>query len=195
MSNFVYILFKQDPSAAVLGGVMNVSKDYELLKDVSRQDGFSTDAFFDMLPDYGLQLRDFMNNGSDLVVVSERVKDFCAEQEDIQDVEFLPVAIVDYKGHSVETPYFIMHLLGFQEAIDEEQSEGDRWASDPESFSRVYELVLNESRIAEDKAIFRLQRYPYPVIVRRDLAERIEAAELTGISFKEIADFDPFAIL
>lgn len=195
MESLQFVTIEKEPTAAVLDAVRNVPRPYRLDDDQPIGEDFPAKAYFPMLPGYGLELKDFVNNQSDVLVVSGRVADFLAAQADVTNVEALPTTILDHKGREVEEPYFIAHLLNHQDCLDEEASEATVWASGDGAIRSVERLVLKEDCLDPEVSIFRLRRYPYPVLVRRDLAERIEAAGFTGVVFKDIADFDHFAIL
>jgi hypothetical protein len=192
MSNYLYVSVPNDPSAARLGPVVNMPKEYQLEEDVSLEGELPLDVHFNMMDGYGLQLRDVLNCESNALVISEAVKNFLDGREDVGNAETPRVNIVDHEGKVLDEPYYLLHLRRHQDCIDEEQTEVERWAVDPESFQFVYDLTLNESRIDPDVTLFRLKRYPYPIIIRRDLAERIDATDLTGLTFREIEEYDHF---
>lgn len=177
--------------AAVLTLLQEVEDDFELLKGISRADNFPSDAYFQFSPDFprDLLLEDFIKNENKVLVASQRAREVI-ESHAAKNNEFLPVTIVDHKGREVPEPYFIVHQIVLQPCIDEGASEFEENAIDPERIYYMDRLVLDESRVDPEVALFRMARFAKVPVFRRDLAERIQAAALTGIVFEEIAGWE-----
>ena len=56
-------------------------------------------------------------------------------------------------------------------------------------FSGVARLAIDETRVAADRAVFRVNAYDTLVIVRKDLADALSAAGFSGIGFRDLVDF------
>ncbi|MEM1043027.1 MAG: DUF1629 domain-containing protein [Bacteroidota bacterium] len=195
MEDLYYITIQKEPTAAVLDALVNIPRPYRLSKDLSLAAEFPEDTYFPMLPNYGMELRDFVNNQSGALVISERVRTFLEIQEDLSNVEFLPVAVLDHKGRPVDEQFYVAHILEHQNCLDGEASGGEVWPFKPDVFASVERLVLKEGCLDPGVILFRLDRYPYPVLVRQSLAERIKAQGFTGIEFNELDGFRHIAIL
>ncbi len=187
-----YVLLSYDPGrgATRLNALQGVEDDYELLRGISRAQGFPGDAYFKMHPAFPdkLLLEDVVRNINKVLVVSERLRGFLEEKAG-RNNEFLPVTIVNHKGRKEKEPYFIAHQVGLQDCIDLDQSEYERNDIDPNIFASLDKLVLDEKRIDPEVSLFRMAGYPFVPVFRRDLAEAITAQGFTGIGFQEIADW------
>lgn len=195
MEDLYYITIQKEPTAAVLDAVSNFPRPYRLSKDGSLAQDFPKNVQLSMLPNYGMELRDFVNSQSDVLVISERVKEFLEAQDDVENVEMLPVAVLDHKGRVVDEPFYIAHLLNHQDCLNGEASGGEVWPFKPDVFASVERLILKEDCLDPGVALFRLNRYPYPVLVRQSLADRIVAEGFTGITLNELGDFKHLATL
>ena len=116
------------------------------------------------------------------VVVSARVQAFL-EAARVPDVEFLPLTILDHAGAVASRDYVIVNPTTVVECLDDDASESDR--RDDGTVSGVEQLVLRDDALPTSHPVFRLARWPGRIIIRRDLAEAMQAAGLTGLGFFE----------
>jgi len=188
--NYVYGEVEYGARSCVLGPLQDVDDDYELLRGISRINGFPEDAYFRMSENFprNLQLVDVLVNGNMLLVISERLKEFLRE-ENLKNNEFIPVRIFNHKGRETKEHYYILHQTELQDCIDLSKSQVKINNINPEFISRVMNLVIDESRIDPDVLLFRMKRHPTIPLFRRDLAERIQSAGFIGISFHEIENW------
>jgi hypothetical protein len=179
------------PRAAVLSALQDVEDDYELLKGIPRAESFPDDASFAFSDDYprNLLLEDFLMNENKLLVASQRAREVI-EGAGAKNNEILSVAIVDHKGRTVPDPYFIVHQIHLQPCIDEAASDYIENEIDRERIYYMNRLVLDESRIDSDLALFRIARFGKVPVFRRDLADRITELGLTGLQFEEVEGWE-----
>lgn len=189
--NYVYATILPGPKVAVLGALKGVEDDYELLKGVPRAEDFPDDAAFRFSDDYprNLQLEDFLLNQNKLLVASARARALF-EAEALVNVEYLPVTVLNHKGREIEEPYTIVHQVEPQKAIDEAKSTFEVNQIDPERIFYLSSLVLDEAKVDPAVRLFRLARFGQMPVFRRDLAEAVTAAGLTGIRFHELDEWD-----
>ena len=123
-----------------------------------------------------------------VVVASAPLAQFLAER--LGDaVECLPITIVDHKRRAVASPYFIVNPLGLQDALDRDRSKPTWSTISPDVIDGVRRLIVDESRVGSNAQMFRLAHYLRPVLVRRALAEAIDAAGFTGTSWQRPGDY------
>jgi hypothetical protein len=191
--NYVIGNVQRGPRSCVLTSLQGVEDDYELRKGISRAEGFPPDAYFRMDPDFpkSLQLEDFLLNENSLLVVSERVRTL-VEAEKLKNNELLPVQIKDHKNKRVKESYYILNQLELQDCIDLKESKLVVNDIDPDTFMDVDKLVIDEKRVDRDVKVFRMKRYAVIPVFRRDFAAKVKAANLTGIRFTEVCDFESF---
>ncbi len=156
------------------------------------EDAFPDTAFFTMSRDFpkDIQLADNVKN-TGKILVSEALKTALTSMVE-GEVEYLPVKIINHKGRVASDAYFVVNVLDFCDALDQEKSDIVWNSINPNLISACYEIVLHEDRIPLTLAMFRLKYFPTKVIVRRDVAERLEEEGFTGLRFIEIADYDGF---
>lgn len=183
-SNYLLLLARGSDGACMLGGLRDVSKQWQLFEGVSRAKDFPDDASFRMDPSFpkDIRLEDIIRNDSSLLVASERVKKFL-EAEKVPGQEMLPVAIFNHKGRKEKARYFVVHQVDIQDCINLKKTKWKKDDLDEEAITDVRKLTLDESKIDKDAQLFRLKSYGIPLIIRADLAEKITKAGFTGFQF------------
>jgi len=176
--------------SCVLTTLQGVDDDFELLKGISRLDGFPPKASFRMSNDFprNLQLEDFLVNENKLLVVSDRVRKFFEAQK-LDGNETLPVRIINHKSREVKEPYFIIHQLDLQDCIDTKKSVAKPNPINPSKFIYVRKLVIDEAKIASGRKLFRMAKYADLILLARGLAGEIQAQGFTGIKFLELKEW------
>ena len=189
MSNYVIWKYAAYPAGCSLQNITGFEETYLLKNGTSLAKGFPSDVAFHMHPDYpdDLALGDSLLNLDSLVIGSTRLKDFLSAR-DIPELEFLPVRIVDHKGRSASEDYFVVHPTAPIDCLDRENSAYKMSSVDPNSFRKITRLVLDESRIPEDRQIFNMACYWDLTFVRRDLAQAIAAQGFSGIRWIELQE-------
>lgn len=191
---YVYARPDASPHAAVLGPIQNVENDYELVRGVSRATDWPSDASFKMDPDFGLLLDDVVKCLGSLLVISEDLRAFLSAEE-LPGTEVLPVQIIDHKDRPVEAEYFVLHQTDLQDVLDLDASGAQMNPINPKIVRKVDQLVIDPSAIDPEAGIFRLAKYPRPILFTEELADRILEEGFTGIGFAPINDFDRFKLL
>jgi len=190
-SKYVVWQYKNIDGMVSLGDLTNLPKTSRLLYGKPVADGYPSDVSMAMRADRpdDTVLTDSLLNTDSIIVASEKVVDVLRGKE-IAKVEYLPVAIIDHRGKKVKTSYFIVHPLELvDEIVDGKASGGKTHPMDPGEFLTIKKLVLDEKKIPADRALFRAAQYPSPVIVRRDIAEALDAAGVVGPRWVEPSAF------
>lgn len=173
---------------AVLLPIDHVEDDYELKEGVSRAEGWPDDASFEMNPSYprDIQLADAIHSrGGDGVPVVSPALRALIEAAAPPDMEFLPVTIYDHKGHVASADYVIANSFHVVDCLDHD-AMGITWnAMDPMSIQVCERVVIDRAKLPDAPAIFRARNLTKRVMVRRDLAEQMTAAGLSGLYFWE----------
>ncbi len=169
----------------------NVPDAYELSEGVSRAAGWPADAAFRMNPSFprDVRLADAVHSrgGNGVPVVSPALR-AVIEAFGPPDLEVLPVTIHDHKGRVASADYVIANSFHVLDCLDHERM-GIVWNPlDPASIASCERVVLDPARIDGAPALFRAANFESRVMVRRDVAEAIRAAGLTGTFFREPAD-------
>ncbi|MDF2441865.1 MAG: hypothetical protein JWR01_68 [Subtercola sp.] len=122
------------------------------------------------------------------VVVSGALRQFL-EGEQLEGVEFLPLSITDFRGRVASSDYFIVQVRNVVDAIDPVHSEFDLNLIDPEVYATVWKLVIDNDAVPASIMLFRPRHRLWDVLVRTELAAKIEEAGFTGLRFSTYEQF------
>ena len=126
-------------------------------------------------------LYDFANNTSDLLVVSSRARTVLEpHHSEAAPAEYLPVQVLDHRGGVANDDYFILNLLGSQDAIDLSSSDYDMDALKKDQIDTIRHLALNRGSIDPAAKIFRASAMRRLVLLDDDVLESIQKAKLAG---------------
>lgn len=188
--NFVVWDSRAVKDGCVLQELVGVDKVYNLRKGVPMGDTFPDKAGFTMDPDFpnNTLLTDHLLNTSMMIVASPRLKGFL-EGRAIPAVEYLKVTILNHKGKAASRDYCIVHPIDPVDCLDVEKCEPTWALVDKTTINRVKKLVIDESKVAKNRMIFRPKSFYRAILVRRDLAEAIDKEDFTGIGWIEMEKF------
>ena len=124
-----------------------------------------------------------------VIVATRRLADFLCSAASNR-VELLPVQIVNHKRRVVPESYFIVNPLVQQDILDLPRCKPQWSKIEPDWISAMKRLVIDTGRADPAVPIFRVNHYLRPIVVRRALAQAIDAAGFTGITWQDPADYD-----
>lgn len=131
----------------------------------------------------------FQTNTLDLLVVSHEARETLAPQP-VQEMEFLPIVILDHRDKVASTDYFILNLLGSVDCMDREKSVYKNSPLNPSVFNSCRKLVLHEDRIPAGTELFRLTNGPTTYIASQELKERVVSRGLQGMKFVPVEQYN-----
>ncbi len=169
----------------------DIPKQYQLLKGISRQNGWPDDVVFRFSDNRaeGMFLTDWVNNESGWLVISDRFKKL-VEAFPVPDIEFLPVKINNHKGRLASDSYWIGNFLMLTEAVDREQSDFKEDRGNKGQIRHFDKLVVRKGTLQEGPPMFRLKESPDMVLAREDLVKALESKRLTGMKFVDTSEFN-----
>jgi hypothetical protein len=178
---------KAEKHGCALKDLSGVDDVWELLDGLPRAERFPDDASYSMHPDFpdDTLLTDSLINSDMLIVASPKLKAF-VEARKLKKVEYLPLRIIDHKGKVASKDYFIIHPIEPVDCLDLEASGAIRSTIDTETIRKVKRLVLDESKLDPDRELFRPKGFYRATLVRRALAQAIDAAGFTGVRWTEL---------
>lgn len=138
-------------------------------------------------------LSDVLLTGSDIHVVSPRVVGVFRALE-VNNIQYVPVTIIDYETKAKITDYNTAHILGSIRCLDVENSDC-RYSEDGEDLMAVENFAIFEDRIPmvpktqSRLKIFRLGEFPFLVLVHESIKEAFEGQGFTGIEFIDPAEY------
>lgn len=154
---------------------------------------FPKNAFIEMSPEFKgeVGLADALVNTNNLFVVSKQIKEFVESIPGaLYKNEVIPIKIIDQRKHGVKEPYFIIHQVNHLPCIDMKKSKGTLFPSSKDEFQFINTMVLDNKKIDSKRMIFRAKQYNHVILVRSDLAEKLQQKGFTGIEFHEIKGYD-----
>ena len=156
--------------------------DWRFSEGESLADGFPKDAqvrFSDNYPD-GRKLLDIVNNVLDVLIVSGRVKAVC-DAAGVENVEYLPVTILDHRGGVAGKDYFIANVLGSEPVIDMQKSDYVTSSLDESEILSIDNLVVDADSVAADAKLFRAATLKTLFFIRQDLLEALLSNRISGL--------------
>ncbi|RKH07962.1 hypothetical protein D7V97_20890 [Corallococcus sp. CA053C] len=133
----------------------------------------------------GLKIADVIANAVNYFMVSKRMKELL-EQHSGADIEFLRFVLLNHRGRVASEDCYIANVIGMQDCVDMDRSEGDRDALKPERFMYLRRLVLKEDTLAPEVKLFRTSAVPRLMLVRKDLKAQLEKEGVTGITWHPV---------
>lgn len=188
-SPFVLWAYAPVDHAAALYTLEGVSDQYALNVGEPVLANFPDDAYFTMDPDapYDTLLVDNLDNTDLAIVASPRLKEFL-EGYPVAKVEYLPVTIVNHKGRPAAR-YYIVHPLDPVDCLDVPACNAAFGAVDKDNILDLERLVIDAGKVDPRRALFRPKMFYQVIVVRRALAEAVDAAGFTGVRWIELSDF------
>lgn len=188
-----YVLWGEDVSSGfcVLEYIDGFEDDWKLTNGASVAAEWSEEVSMSMDSDFKKQIKlaDHLCNPCRVIVASPALRT-SLEEWGVPNLEFLPLQIINHKGKLASDEYTIVNLVTTQNCIDTAAS-GVTWNSImPEYIGSVEQIVLDEGLIGEDASLFRAANFAEPMFVRRDLADALLDAGLTGLEFYELDEWE-----
>lgn len=166
-----------------------IIKSYQLNRGISRAEGWSPDTVCRMNPEFpkDIQLADNLI-GTGLAVVSDQMRELLIKEE-INNIEFLPVTILNHKGRVASNDYSIMNPLDVIDCIDLDGSIVKWNLIKKDLISGCKQLVLKEDAVPIECKIFRPKFWPTEILIRTELVEKLFSAGFTGLYFKDPLEY------
>lgn len=172
-----------------LKSLTGAEDDFEIHEGAPRLDGWPADVSASMEPMFpkDIGLADALY-GTGFLVVSGAVRRFL-EAGDVGKAEFLPMKIINHKGRVASEDYYVLNPLELVDCIDREASAVEYDFLDESMIRCCAHLVIRQDAVPAGLSLFRLAFWPDRIVVRRGLAERMNAAGLTGLLFYEPIEY------
>ncbi|RJS22585.1 hypothetical protein DRW03_14875 [Corallococcus sp. H22C18031201] len=135
----------------------------------------------------GLKIADVIPNALNYFMVTKRMKELL-EQHSGAEIEFLRFTLLNHRGRVASEDCYIANVIGTQECVDMQRTEGDLDPLKPERFMYLRRLALSEDKIETSAGVFRSAAVPRLMIVRRALKEQLEKEGITGATWYPVGD-------
>jgi hypothetical protein len=132
-------------------------------------------------------LSDVLLAGFQLQVWSPRLVSLL-EEMGIQNMQYLPITIIDHETKKKETSYRIANILGAIDCLDRDNSQY-RLASGSNVFLRVSKFRIHTDKIValpgmrEPPLLFRLGEFKRHILVHERVKEACTKAKISGLKF------------
>ncbi|WP_426756051.1 imm11 family protein [Myxococcus sp. Y35] len=169
-----------DPRVAFLDDVDENVPDYrKLTKGFRLKGSIPESTTFTLSEEGGDMLCDFVENTSGTLIVSTRARE-ALEAEGVtgDDFEYLPVTLKDKRGRALKSRFYIVNPLQKVECMDRERSKFSAYEDEVLSVQR---LVVRQEKVPAELKLFRLGEWPQVIVIRSDLVQRLQEAQLTGL--------------
>lgn len=165
-------------------------RKYQLLQGISRLAGWPPGLAAQFSKDRaeGMRLTDWVPTPFGWLLISGRFKAIL-EAMGAPNVEYLPIKMVNHKKRLASPDYWIVNFLVLIEAVDRSRSVFDVDAAEDDKIFSFDKLVLLDAVESKGPLIFRPKEAPRLVLVRSDLAERIQGDGLTGLKLTPTSQF------
>jgi hypothetical protein len=188
--NYLIWTYRPEPYAAILGKMTGLERKFRLTDGAPLADGFPSDVQLHFHPEFpnDITLVDNMRNTDSIAVVSPKLK-LAVEAQNLAGVEFLPVSLIDHKGRTASSEYFIVHPIEPIDCVDREDSVFEESLLSPGEFEFFDKLVLNEELIPSERGLFRLKGFADLIIAHRDVAAALEEQGFTGLAWLNVSEY------
>ena len=138
---------------------------------------------------------DFPFTAFDVPVYSTKLK-MLMEKHEPNSIQYLPLKIINENNNKHVNGYYIANYLNKIDCLDRINSKYEAWTKEnlmflkdrPQmlyTFRDIQKVVLDSKKISNNK-IFRLWGWDVMIIVREDIKNIIEAANIIGCNFNKI---------
>lgn len=166
-----------------------IEKQHRLYQGISLDHDWPTEVVCHMNPKYpkDIQLSDSLY-GANILVLSKDLKELLTK-ENVKNVEFLPVSIINHKERVASDTYFILNPFPVIDVIDIDASQVEWNDIDEGLIDSCEQLVLKTDAIPKDLQIFRPKYLSFIILIIEKLADKLVAANFTGLVFREPKEF------
>ncbi|GAC43584.1 imm11 family protein [Paenibacillus popilliae] len=153
------------------------------LKEGKLIENWNDNITFYFNPQDGNRCTDYLANNLGWFIVSKKVKDIINILG--EDVQYLPVNVVDFESNSRIEEYFVANVLEVVDALNLEISDYSVMDLDGEKIYSVRKYAFSEDKI-NNKNLFKLKGDEIPLFVSETFKQSVEESNITGCDFLEI---------
>lgn len=178
------------PDAATFTGLAKYPEDFKLTNCEPLKAGYPADVELRMDADFpnDIELVESLYSSNNPLIVNEKVTELFASAG-VDNVELLPVNVINHKGKRVKPSYFIINILTCVDCIDLDQSVFEYNSIDPDSICFLEKLVLDPERLPTKVKLFRPKHMQQIMLMHRTLVQELEADGARGFIFQEASEY------
>ncbi|NVJ00130.1 hypothetical protein HV824_18640 [Myxococcus sp. AM009] len=107
----------------------------------------------------GLKIADVIPNAVNYFMVSKRMKELLMQHSGAE-IEFLRFVLLNHRGRVANEDCYIANVVGMQDCVDMEKTEGDPDPLKPDRFMYLRRLLLQEDKVPPGAKLFRTAAAP-----------------------------------
>ncbi len=162
---------------------------YLIEEEKSLADWWPGSVVYDLSPDRGIRVADYIPNLLGQHIVSEKLKQLL-EAEVGESFDFYPVKLRNQKGRIVKNRYYLAHLRLILPVMDRDKSDFTINAIIPSRAATIRRLVLKEDDIPDGCRVFVLKEKPSLWLMRDDFAKEIFIdQDCVGLQFVSLENY------
>jgi len=162
---------------------------YLIQEEKSLADWWPDEVVYNLSPDRGIRVADYIPNVLGQHIVSEKLKQLL-EAEAGASFDFYPVKLRNQKGRIVKNGYYLAHLRLILPLMDWDKSDFDINAIIPSRAATIRHLVLKEDEIPDGSRVFALKDKPDLWLMRDDFAKELFREQgCVGLQFMTLEDY------
>jgi len=188
---WVWLACSEKDSALIKKIPDDCPESWELLEGDPIAEQFPETVRLKFSPSYpdNIRLYDFVDNTKLVRIVSKRVRAIF-DQFSIDQVEYIPVEIMDHRGNLASSDYFLMNVMNTQPIIDMERAKYKMCTIEEDQISHFAEIRLTTEQVDMNASIFRSDRQASLYFMTDDVVQAIKAAGLTGLKVVKAEGWD-----
>ncbi len=161
-------------------------RDFHLLWGIALGEHYPLNARLLMDPrTRGHKLSSFLGNTLGTLIMHTPMKDV-VQQTCSNEIEYLPVAIVNHKGRVQSEDYWFVNPLGTVDCVDRAASEIDFDADDPTQILGVTRLALSAAKLVDAPHLFRVPEKKSEYFFSATLVKALAAHDFTNVQLKRV---------
>lgn len=178
-SNTSLAFFKDSPTGLEL-------RDYYLIQGKRLGTHYPEDAKLHMdNRTRGIKLSSLLGNTNYFLVVCTEMKNVI-EQTCTNEIEYLPISIVNHKGRVQSQNYWIINPIGTYDCVDRSASDIDYLSTDPQKVIGVTKLVFSSAKLANAPHLFRVPEQPEEYFISATLGKALLPHAFTNVLLKSV---------
>jgi len=183
MEYFILSMFSEEEGGAIIESLpKNGPSEWKYLEGCSLKKQFPVKASIKYSSNYpeNRMLHDFVKNILRVLIVSSKVIDLI-QKKGGNNVEVLPIELLDHREEIVSDSYGILNLIGSQDIVDMEKSKYKMSSLEKDQIKRVKKLIVSPDKVDQNSVIFRAKKMRKHIFIREDLLQLFVDNGISGL--------------
>jgi hypothetical protein len=161
-------------------------RDYYLNEGVRLDAHYPSDAQLHMDPrSPGMKLSSLLGNIKSFLIVHTDMKNVI-EQTCSNEIEYLPVSIVNHKKRVQSKDYWFVNPIGVVDCVDRAASDIDYRSDDPQQVVGVTKLAFSSAKLVGAPHLFRVPEQPEEFFISATLGKAFLSHEFSNVLLQNV---------